>query len=233
VEPDALEELVRAYPFPDPGRASSSGLLAHGGDLAPERLLAAYAQGIFPWYESKPILWYSPDPRYLLRPENLIVNRTLGKNIRRRRYEIRLDTAFEAVIEACARSPRPGQSGTWINDDMIRAYGELHDLGFAHSAEAWEEGELVGGVYGISLGAAFFGESMFSSRSDASKVAFVHLIRQIEAWGFHFLDCQAHTPHTERLGAEPYPRQEFLEALALACRVPTRRGRWRLSIELA
>jgi leucyl/phenylalanyl-tRNA--protein transferase len=233
VEPESLEELIRALPFPDPGRARPGGLLCHGGDLAPERLLAAYAQGVFPWYDEDPILWYSPDPRYVVRPAGLIVNRTLRKSIRRERYEIRIDTAFEEVVVACAGAPRPGQSGTWINDDMIVAYCKLHDLGFAHSVEAWQGGALVGGMYGVSLGAAFFGESMFARRSDASKVALVHLIRQLETWGFDFLDCQAHTDHMERLGAEAWSRADFLEALGRALKRPTRRGRWRLSTETA
>ena len=226
-------QRVRAFPFPDPREAGPDGLLAWGGDLVPERLVAAYAQGVFPWYDSEPILWYSPDPRTVLLPTELVVGRTLRKNLRRRRFEIRLDSDFRAVIEACARAPRPEQAGTWITDDMRRAYCALHELGLAHSAEAWQDGELVGGVYGVSLGAAFFAESMFARRSDASKVALVHLVRQIEAWDFRFLDCQVHTPHSERMGACRWSRERYLDALQRALERPTRRGRWTLRADVA
>jgi leucyl/phenylalanyl-tRNA--protein transferase len=224
-----LAEIIEAVPFPDPSSADAAGLLAYGGDLRPERLLSAYARGIFPWYEEDPILWFSPDPRMVLLPAELRVNRTLAKNLRRGRYEVRLDTAFEAVIRSCAAAPRKQQDGTWITDDMIDAYLQLHELGFAHSAESWREGELCGGVYGVSLGAAFFGESMFASRSDASKIAFAVLVRQLEAWQFHFVDCQVHTDHTAALGAREWSRSDFLSALDQALRSPTRRGRWHLS----
>ncbi len=225
--PSVLRAFVEAAPFPDAADATQEGLLAYGGDLAPERLIAAYAQGVFPWYDADPILWFTPDPRVVIRPEALRVNRTLRKNLRRRRFRVELDTAFREVIEACADAERPEQDGTWINPDMIEAYCELHRLGFAHSVEAWRGGALVGGVYGVSLGRAFFGESMFARESDASKVAFVHLIRQIQAWDFAFLDCQAPTEHTERLGAEAWPRERFLAELAAALEHPTRLGAWR------
>jgi len=228
-----LRDLTVAFPFPDPREASEEGLLAYGGDLRPERLLSAYAQGIFPWYEEDPILWFSPDPRMVLLPSELRINRTLRKNLQRQRYDVRMDTSFREVIEACAEAPRAGQRGTWITDDMLSAYCELHTLGFAHSCEAWLDGELVGGIYGVSLGRAFFGESMFARASDASKVALVYLARQIEAWGFDFLDCQAHTPHTERLGAREWPRDDFLDALDRALEAPTRRGPWRLEVDRA
>lgn len=230
MSPDELQRIVQAVPFPDPSEADEHGLLAWGGDLLPERLISAYARGIFPWYEDDPILWFSPDPRMVLRPGDLVVNRTLAKNLRRERYEVRVDTAFAEVIARCAEMPRPGQDGTWITDDLRAGFTRLHELGLAHSFESWQGGELVGGVYGMSLGAAFFGESMFAHESDASKVAFVALVRQIEAWGFHFLDCQVHTDHTESLGATEWPRGEFLEALARALEVPTRRGRWKLEV---
>jgi len=226
IPPDFLAKLVDENPFPEPRDASSDGLLAYGGDLDPGRLLAAYAQGIFPWYESSPILWYSPDPRAVLFPDALRVNRSLAKNLRRERYAVTMDSDFRGVIEACAQVPRPGQSGTWINRDMIEAYCALHALGFAHSVEARWQGELVGGIYGLSLGAAFFGESMFSRRSDASKVALVALVERMRAWGFHVLDCQAHTPNTEALGAVLRPRADFLELLAAALEAPTRCGVW-------
>jgi len=233
MSPDELRRIVDAVPFPDPSEADEHGLLAYGGDLLPERLVSAYARGIFPWYEQDPILWFSPDPRMLLLPGELVVNRTLAKNLRRGRYEVRVDTAFDRVIARCAEVPRPGQAGTWITDDLRGAFDRLHDLGLAHSFETWQAGELVGGVYGLSLGAAFFGESMFATRSDASKVAFVALVRQLEAWGFHFLDCQVHTDHTGSLGARERPRAEFLAALERALEVPTRRGRWSLTVDPA
>ena len=223
-----LAERVARWPFPDPLEAGSDGLLAYGGDLQSDRLLSAYAQGIFPWYEEEPILWYSPDPRAVLPVGGLCLNRSLRRTLRRAPYEVSFDRAFRSVIESCASVPRPGQSGTWIGSDMIEAYCELHRLGFAHSVETWQEGELVGGIYGVSLGAAFFGESMFSLRTDASKVALVSLMRRIEAFGFRFLDCQQHTPHTEKLGAVLVPREQFLTDLSHALEEPTRRGAWAL-----
>ena len=229
-----LARMVQASPFPDPREASARGLLAYGGDLRPERVLAAYAQGIFPWYDEPPILWYSPDPRMVLRLDELVVNRTLAKNLKRERYEVRLDTRFEAVIRSCAAVPRPGQDGTWIGDDMIAAYCALHEMGVAHSAEAFSaDGELVGGIYGLSLGGAFFGESMFARQSDASKVVFATLVRQLERWGFDFFDCQVHTEHLERFGASEWPREEFLAALAATLRKPTRLGPWALDPSLS
>ena len=215
--------------FPDPEESEPEGLLAVGGDLAPQRLLLAYASGIFPWYaEGQPILWHSPDPRAVVVPSALHVSRSLDKTLRRRKFEVRLDTAFADVIRACAEVPRRGEEGTWITNDMIRAYERLHESGYAHSAEAWEGDRLVGGVYGISLGGAFFGESMFTRRSDASKVAFTVLMRQLERWHFDFLDCQMRTPHLERMGAVLWPRKAFLAALARSVVRETRCGRWRL-----
>jgi len=223
---EALRPLVEAYPFPEPSQAIGRRPLARGGDLSPERLIAAYAQGVFPWGDDPPILWYSPDPRMLLLPEELHVTRSLAKTIRRGRFEVRFDTAFEEVMRGCQAAPRPGQSGTWITDNMLEGYCALHRLGFAHSVESFEEGELVGGLYGVSLGAAFFGESMFARRSDASKVAFVSLSQRMLEWDFAFLDCQVHTDHTARLGAREWPRERFLEALAEALETPTRCGVW-------
>ncbi len=216
--------------FPDPRLADADGLLAYGGDLHPERVLAAYAQGIFPWpgEEAWPLLWYSPDPRMVLRPEDLHVSQSLRKTLKRQPFEIRLDTAFAQVIRACARTPRPEQDGTWITTAMLEAYCHLHDLGFAHSAEAWLDGELVGGLYGVSLGAAFFGESMFARRPDASKAAFVHLVQHLQAWQFQLVDCQVYTEHLARFGAVLWPREDFLQALARALQVPTRRGTWQM-----
>ena len=217
--------------FPDPNEAEDDGLLACGGDLSPQRLLTAYAQGIFPWpYRPDwPMLWFSPDPRIVVVPEALHVSRSLRKTLRKRPFDIRFDTAFTQVVRACAIVDRSGQDGTWITAEMLQAYGTLHDLGFAHSAEAWFDGELVGGLYGVSLGAAFFGESMFTHRSNASKVAFVHLVRHLQAWGFHFIDCQVHTDHMQRFGAIAWSRRQFLAALEHALHFPTHRGRWTCS----
>jgi leucyl/phenylalanyl-tRNA--protein transferase len=213
--------------FPPASEAEPNGLLAVGGDLSSERLLAAYAAGIFPWYEDpQPILWFSPDPRWLLLPGEMHVSRRLARTLRGRRFEVTLDSAFDRVLAGCAGAARAGAQGTWITPAMRVAYQELFELGFAHSAEAWEKGELVGGVYGVSLGGGFFGESMFTLRPDASKVALVTLVRQLAAWGFDFLDCQVHTPHLERLGARGWPRDAFLRALQKALRRETRRGRW-------
>jgi len=224
--------LDRRLLFPPPERAQPSGLLAVGGDLRPERLVLAYGQGIFPWYsENSPILWHSPDPRMVLRAGELQVGRSLSKTIRRGTYTVRLDTAFRSVVEACAAVPRPGQDGTWIMPEMIDAYTELHHRGVAHSAEAWLDGELKGGLYGVSLGAAFFGESMFAHAPDASKVAFVTLVRQLARWGIDLVDCQVHTEHLERFGATEWPRSRFLATLAEAVKAPTRLGPWRLEDE--
>lgn len=215
--------------FPPPELAEQSGLLAVGGDLRPERLLLAYSLGIFPWYsEGTPILWHSPDPRMVLCASELHISRSLRKAIRREPYEIRLDSAFDQVISGCARSERPGQDGTWITTEMTEAYLELHRRGYAHSAEAWQGGELVGGLYGVSLGRAFFGESMFARRPDASKIAFVHLIRWLQSWGVELVDCQVHTEHLARLGATEWPRARFLAALRDALEQPTRLGPWSL-----
>ncbi len=223
-----MRRFADRHPFPDPRDADPEGLLAYGGDLSPERLLAAYESGIFPWYESDPILWFSPDPRLVLVPSDIHVSRSLRKALRRQRFDVRLDTAFEEVIAACAAAPRTGQRGTWNNADMIEAYVRLHELGYAHSAAAFEDGELVGGLYGVSLGAAFFGESMFAGRSDASKVAFVALVQQLEVWGFHFVDCQIETEHLLHFGAVSWRRDRFLAALDAALEVSTRVGRWSL-----
>ncbi len=212
--------------FPPPEEAED-GLLAVGGDLRPERLLLAYSRGIFPWYEEGiPILWHSPDPRLVLEASSLHVPRSLRKTLRKHIYDIRYDTAFAQVIAECARARRPGQRGTWITRDMRAAYQRLHDSGFAHSVEAWQEGKLVGGVYGVSLGGAFFGESMFARAPDASKVAFVTLVERLREWEIELIDCQVHTEHLARFGAEEWPRARFLRALAAALERPTRRGPW-------
>jgi leucyl/phenylalanyl-tRNA---protein transferase len=224
-----IYRLDRRLLFPPPAHAEKSGLLAVGGDLRAERLVLAYATGIFPWYsEGSPILWHSPDPRTVLRAGELHVGRSLAKALKRGAYEVRLDTAFREVIEACSAVPRPGQDGTWITPAMIDAYEELHRRGVAHSAEAWAEGALVGGLYGVSLGGAFFGESMFAAAPDASKIAFVTLARQLARWGVDLIDCQVHTEHLARFGASPWPRPRFLAALEEALKKPTRFGPWQL-----
>ncbi len=212
--------------FP-PADHAENGLLAVGGDLSPERLVAAYSQGIFPWYsEGEPILWHSPDPRFVLTTAWFRVPRRLARARSTSGLRLSLDEAFEDVIDACARAPRPGQRGTWITDDMRGAYAELHRLGFAHSAEAWSGGELVGGLYGVSLGGAFFGESMFARASDASKIAFVALVEQLARWKIDLIDSQVETSHLARFGARAIPRVRYLEALRRELSKPTRRGRW-------
>jgi len=220
--------------FPSPEEADPSGLLAVGGDLAPERLLLAYSLGIFPWpLIAEPLLWFSPDPRMALRPADLRVSRSLRKSVRRGAFEVRLDTAFGEVVRRCAEVPRRDDAGTWITPALSGAYRQLHELGFAHSAETWEDGRLVGGLYGVSLGGTFFGESMFAERSDASKVAFVALVRQLEAWGFDLIDCQVHTDHLARFGASEWPRGRFLRALSTSLERSSRRGAWKLDAVLA
>ena len=219
--------------FP-PVHLAEDGLLALGGDLRPERLILAYSQGIFPWYaENLPILWHSPDPRMMMTTRDLVVQKSLRKVIRRRPYELRMDTAFADVLAGCASAPRPGQDGTWLITEMVDAYCKLHDLGFAHSIEAWDGDTLVGGLYGVSLGAAFFGESMFARAPDASKVAFVACVRQLDAWGIGLIDCQVHTEHLERFGAYEVPRLRYLEMLAVALDEPTKRGKWAFELDPA
>jgi leucyl/phenylalanyl-tRNA--protein transferase len=226
--------LADAIDFPPPEGADPSGLVAVGGDLSPERVLAAYAVGIFPWpLVERPLLWFSPDPRMVLRPRELTISRSLRKTLRRGVFEIRLDVAFERVVRRCAEIPRRGEAGTWITADMAEAYVRLHELGFAHSAEAWQDGKLVGGLYGVSLGAAFFGESMFADRPDASKAAFAVLVGQLAAWRFDLIDCQVHTDHLARFGAREWSRKRFLTALRRSLEAPTRRGAWKLDTDAA
>jgi leucyl/phenylalanyl-tRNA--protein transferase len=218
--------LSRALVFPPPEKAVD-GLLAVGGDLSPERLLLAYRSGIFPWYgDDLPILWHSPDPRCVLRVDRIHVGRTLRRTISKGTYSVRFDTAFQRVIRACQKTLRRGQDGTWITADMEEAYMELHRLGYAHSVEAWEGNELAGGLYGVSLGRMFFGESMFARRPDASKVALVALAERVAAWGFRVIDAQVPTPHTLAMGAEEWPRSRFLKLLRAEIAEPTRRGDW-------
>ena len=213
---ELLDGTPPDHPFPDPAMAESEpdGLLAVGGDLHPRRLIGAYRQGIFPWYNpGQPILWWSPDPRMVLFPGRLHVSRSLRKVLRRQRFRITFDQDFAGVIRRCA-APRPGQSGTWITPEMERAYQRLHEMGVAHSVEAWQAGELVGGLYGLAQGRVFFGESMFSFVSNASKAAFATLVECLQTLDWALIDCQVHTDHLASLGAEPIPRARFLELLA-------------------
>ncbi len=213
--------------FPDPEQADEQGLVAIGGDLSPEYLLSAYAQGIFPWFsKGDPILWWSLDPRMVLFPENLKVSKSLRQVIRSGRFEIQIDTAFEKVIKQCSKIERKGQDGTWITREMISAYIRLHELGYAHSFETFMENRLVGGLYGVSLGKAFFGESMFFLERDASKFALFHLVNWCTGHDFHFIDVQQSTAHMKSLGAIDIRRSDFLERLKKALEYATVRGKW-------
>jgi len=215
-------------PFPPVEKAlkSPNGLLCAGGDLSPERLVDAYSRGIFPWFsEGDPILWWSPDPRMVLFPEELKVSRSLRKKVERGVFETRFDTAFDDVIANCA-APRAGQSGTWIVPEMVAAYTALHELGFAHSVESWRDGELAGGLYGVWLGRVFFGESMFSREPDASKVALVRLVERLRAQGCELIDCQQATAHLASLGAREIRRKEFARRVQDSIQYPLTGTRW-------
>lgn len=228
----AVYRLTRDLVFPPPEGASADGLVAVGGDTRPERLVLAYSQGIFPWpHQGLPLLWFSPDPRFVIRFEKAHVGRSLRKRIRAQPYEIRVDTAFEAVLDGCSSTPRPGQDGTWITDEIRRGFLALHERGVAHSVEAFLEGELVGGLYGVAIGESFCGESMFAHAADASKIAMVSLLGNLSAWGFQFVDCQVHTEHLARFGAEAVPRPQFLQMLRAAAAAPTRTGPWRFPLD--
>lgn len=210
----------QAFPDPEQALPEPNGLLAVGGDLSARRLLRAYAAGIFPWFNpDEPILWWSPNPRCLFTPGAVHASHSLARRLRRPDYAVSFNRAFEEVLEACA-GPRRGTRGTWLGPDMRRAYLELRRLGHAHSVELWMHGELVGGLYGVAIGGAYFGESMFSRRSDASKLALVHLDRQLAAWNFGLLDCQVASEHLQRLGARTLPRSEFLALLHEAAQRP-------------
>lgn len=217
--------------FPPPERANPDGILAIGGKPDPDLLLAAYSRGIFPWpHTGLPLLWFCPDPRFALIPQEAHLSRSLRKTLRHGDFEVRADTSFEAVIRACARKKRPGQRGTWINRAMVKGYTALHERGFCHSIEAWQGDRLVGGLYGISLGAVFYGESMFADVPDASKVAFATLLANLVRWDFQLVDCQSYTEHLATFGAEDWPRERFLAALEKALQVPTRMGPWTLEL---
>jgi leucyl/phenylalanyl-tRNA---protein transferase len=219
--------LTEQLRFPPPEYADPDGLLAVGGDLSPERLLLAYSMGIFPWYgEETPILWWSPHPRLVLFPDELKVSRSLQRVIRKGTFQVTMDSAFPDVIAECAQVRLKNREGTWIVPEMSAAYCRLHALGYAHSVETWRQGELVGGLYGLALGRVFYGESMFTKRSDASKVALVHLVHLLSSWHFEMIDCQLTTRHLLSLGAREIPRREFLRRLATALKAPHQAGSW-------
>jgi leucyl/phenylalanyl-tRNA--protein transferase len=213
--------------FPPPQHASEEGLLAVGGDLSQERILLAYRMGIFPWYsDNEPILWWSPDPRLVLYPREIHISKTLKRIIKKDVFQITMDTAFERVIKACAHVHENSDGGTWIVNDMVNAYHQLHLSGFAHSVETWHEGELVGGLYGVSLGRSFFGESMFSLMSNASSAALVALAGYLNDHSFDMIDCQVTTSHLKNFGAREIPRKRFLEQLKESLAEPTITGKW-------
>lgn len=224
----SVYQLISEPVFPDPSEADDDGLIAIGGDLSPQRLLNAYANGIFPWFsEGDPILWWSPNPRIVLFPEEFRVSNSLKRVIKNSTFEIRIDTCFSQVVKKCASVPRKEQDGTWITKGMLQAYLHLHQLGYAHSFEAFKEGQLVGGLYGVSLGRAFFGESMFSELSNASKVALAALVDFCLQHDFLFIDAQVETAHLKSLGASVIARDIFLELLNTALKNPTIKGVWK------
>lgn len=216
-----------ALEFPDPELANEDGLLAAGGNLELITLIKAYASGIFPWYAvGSPILWWSPNPRMVLFPDKMKISKSLDQSIRNRKYEVHLDADFEAVINHCATIPRKGESGTWITEDMIDAYIALHRAGYAHSVEIYTENQLVGGLYGVSLGGMFFGESMFHKVRDGSKIALFHLVEMLKGWDFDLIDVQQSTEHLRRLGAEDISRSRFLDILKNSLKKETILGNW-------
>ncbi len=219
----------KTFDFPPVESATEDGLVAVGGAASPTQLVLAYGQGIFPWpSEGLPLLWFSPDPRWVIPLNGVHVPRSVEKDVRRSRFEIRVDSAFDEVIHRCAHVPREGQDGTWITRELSRGYRGLHRMGLAHSFEAWRDGALVGGLYGVSLGGAFFGESMFHLVPHASKAAFLALLDFASAKGFDFVDCQTHSEHTARFGAQPFPRTRFIQKLRKSLERPTLYGTWTL-----
>lgn len=213
--------------FPDPQKANPDGLLAVGGDLTPTRLLLAYESGIFPWFSPPdPLLWWSPDPRCVIFTDKVKVSKSMRNVLNRNEFEITYDQDFLGVMSGCRSVERPGQDGTWITSEILEAYSNLHDLGMAHSVEAWYNGELVGGLYGVSIGKMFCGESMFANRSNASKVALIHLCRRLSSWGFELIDCQIYNDHLGSMGAEHISRAEFLKKLDLALEKDSIIGNW-------
>lgn len=231
--PRLLDLQPDACDFPNVSQAldEPNGLLAVGGELSPQCLVRAYRHGIFPWYsDAQPILWWSPDPRMVLFPSELRVSRSLRKTLRRKPYRVTMDHAFEQVIEACA-APRRDEAGTWITSEIMAAYSQLHHQGLAHSVEVWCDGQLAGGLYGVAIGKVFFGESMFHRSRDASKVAFVSLVLQLDEWGYRLIDCQVATEHLASLGAREIPRQDFIRMLAQYCDETGHTGMWHFAGE--
>jgi len=225
-------ELDDPFPPVEQALRDPNGLLAAGGDLSPERLIDAYRRGIFPWFgDDDPLLWWSPDPRMVLHAGELRVSRSLRRAVRSGRFHVTLDTAFTEVVAGCAE-PRPEQDGTWITADMTDAYVRLAALGFAHSVEAWADGRLAGGLYGVAIGRMFFGESMFTRVTDASKVAFVQLVRQLERWGVPLVDCQMSTHHLASLGAREISRADFVREVRRLVRQPAVPAPWRFDVDL-
>lgn len=219
--------LTEELTFPHPKYASDEGLLAAGGDLSPQRILFAYENGIFPWYnEGEPILWWSPSPRFVLYPSEIKVSKSMRQVFRKKKFRLTFDQAFEQVIEACGAIPRAGQNGTWLTEEMKAAYINLHRLGFAHSVETWQDDQLVGGLYGLSLGNCFFGESMFAKASNASKVALIVLAKTLEEKGFGMIDCQSETKHLRTMGAKFIDQVDFLAYLEENKKRTTLRGTW-------
>jgi leucyl/phenylalanyl-tRNA--protein transferase len=214
-------------PFPQVNSSTPEGIVAVGGNLSPGMLLSAYRQGIFPWFsEGDPVVWWSPDPRCVLFPDEIHISRSMKKVLKRERFRISLDTRFQDVITACREAPRRGQDGTWITGEMRKAYIELHRLGYAHSIEVWDWERLAGGLYGVALGSCFFAESMFSSVTNGSKVALIRLSQILDKWGFDLIDCQLYSPHLERMGARQIPREEFIERLSVCLKKQTLRRYW-------
>lgn len=218
--------LTEEIAFPSVELATEDGVLAVGGDLSPDRLLKAYSQGIFPWYsEPEPILWWSPNPRFVIFPDELRVSKSMKRILKKQTFNITCDKCFYEVINGC-RQPRGNNPGTWITAAMLKSYCKMHELGYAHSVEAWNGSKLVGGLYGISLGSCFFGESMFSIQSNASKAAFIIFTRRLKELGFTLIDCQVYTKHLESLGARNISRKEYIRLLHNGLKVKTHKGKW-------
>jgi leucyl/phenylalanyl-tRNA--protein transferase len=205
--------LDKELTFPPVHLAGTDGLLAMGGDLSPERLLIAYRNGIFPWYEGDHILWWCPDPRFVLFPDELKISKSMKPLLKRNEFDFTINKAFKQVIHHCKKIRRPGQEGTWITDEIEKAFTKLHELGYAHSAEVWKDGELAGGLYGIKLGKVFFGESMFSKQSNASRFAFIKYVQHLRNEGIELIDCQVYTAYLESLGATMILRKDFIRLL--------------------
>ncbi|MCA9507123.1 MAG: leucyl/phenylalanyl-tRNA--protein transferase [Myxococcales bacterium] len=217
--------------FPDHSHADEHGILAVGANLEPDTLLAAYYNGIFPWpHPGLPLLWFSPDPRFVMRPQDILINRSLIKAIKNSSLQIKADCNFYRVMKGCQKSLRAEQDGTWITNELIEGYCDLHGLGYAHSIEAYQDGRLVGGLYGVSIGSLFFGESMFFLQSNASKIAFATLVAHLITWNFSLIDCQSHTQHLEKFGAQPIKRNDFLYELEKSHQHPTMQGPWRFTM---